>query len=207
MSIAQPTTSGAAIDELDLARAQEYAVLATLLSHPPDAPMMAGLAQLRGDASPLGMAHAALGEAARRSDEEAARREHFDLFAGLGQATLLPYASHYLTGTLYGRPLVRLRETLRTLGIEQATERSEPEDHAAMLCEIMAGLIRADIAAQASAEREFFATHLAPWIRRFFVDLENVESTPFYARAGSLGRIFIDIETEAFALSSKAGET
>jgi TorA maturation chaperone TorD len=207
MRFAQPNRSGSAVDELDLARAQEYALLATLLSHPPDAPMIAGLARLRGNISPLGTAHTALGEAAGRTDEEAARREYFDLFAGLGQATLLPYASHYLAGTLYGRPLMRLRETLRNLGIEPATERSEPEDHAAFLCEIMAGLIRADIAAQAGADRKFFEMHLAPWIMRFFVDLENAGATPFYARVGSLGRIFVDIETEAFALSTKAGET
>ena len=38
------------------------------------------------------------------------------------------------------------------------------------------------------------------WIRRFFVDLEKAKSVEFYARVGALGRIFIDIETEAFAL-------
>jgi TorA maturation chaperone TorD len=206
MSVA-PAISTPAIDELDLARAQEYALLATLLARSPDAQMLAGLAQLRGDVSPLGIAHAALGEAAARSNEETARREYFDLFAGLGQAALLPYASHYLTGTLYGRPLVRLRETLQSLGIERSTERSEPEDHAAMLCEIMAGLIRGEIAAQAGADRKFFDTHLAPWIGRFFVDLENAATAPFYARVGALGHVFIDIETEAFALSTKAGET
>jgi hypothetical protein len=81
--------------------------LATLLSHSPDARMLTGLTLLRGDASPLGMAHAALGEAAGRTDEAATAREYFDLLAGLGQGTLLPYASHYLTGTLYGRPLAR----------------------------------------------------------------------------------------------------
>jgi TorA maturation chaperone TorD len=207
MSAVPPSISRPAVDELDLARAQEYALLATLLARSPDAQMMTGLAQLRGDTSPLGIAHTALGEAAARSDEETARREYFDLFAGLGQAPLLPYASHYLTGTLYGRPLVRLRETLRTLRIERATERSEPEDHAAFLCEIMAGLTRTDIAAAAGADRQFFATHLAPWIRRFFADLENAGSAPFYARVGALGRIFVDIETEAFTLSAKAGET
>jgi TorA maturation chaperone TorD len=206
MSVA-PAISTPAVDELDLARAQEYALLATLLARSPDAQMLAGLAQLRGDVSPLGIAHAALGEAAARGHEETARREYFDLFAGLGQATLLPYASHYLTGSLYGRPLMRLRETLQSLGIERTTERSEPEDHAAILCEVMAGLIRGDIAVSAGADREFFETHLAPWIRRFFIDLGNAATAPFYARVGALGRVFIDIETEAFALSSKTGET
>jgi TorA maturation chaperone TorD len=133
---------------------------------------------------------------------ESAGREYFDLFAGLGKGLLLPYASHYLAGSLYGRPLGRLRETLRQLGIERVVGNTEPEDHVAILCEIMAGLTGGDIAASAGADREFFAQHLAPWVRRFFLDLERAESVEFYARVGSLGRTFVDIETEAFALSS-----
>jgi TorA maturation chaperone TorD len=113
-----------------------------------------------------------------------------------------PYSSHYLTGALYGRPLARLRETLQHLGIEKAAERSEPEDHAAILCEIMAGLVGGNIAGAAGADRDFFDEHLAPWIRRFFVDLEHAKSADFYACVGSLGRTFVDVETEAFALSA-----
>jgi TorA maturation chaperone TorD len=112
----------------------------------------------------------------------------------------LPYASHYLTGSLYARPLVRLREALQRLGIESAAAHSEPEDHVAILCEIMAALVGGQIAAPAGADREFFEQHLAPWVRRFFVDLEAAKSADFYARVGSLGRTFVDIEAEAFAL-------
>jgi TorA maturation chaperone TorD len=190
------------VDEIDHARAQEYALLSILLSGSPDILMIGRLALLRGDASPLGTAHAALGEAASRATEESAGREYFDLFAGLGKGLLLPYASHYLTGSLYGRPLGRLRETLQQLGIERKAGNSEPEDHVGILCEIMAGLIGGDIAGPPGADREFFEKHLAPWIRRFFVDLEKAKSVDFYARVGSLGRTFVDIETEAFALSS-----
>jgi TorA maturation chaperone TorD len=190
------------VDEIDHARAQEYALLSVLLFRSPDIQMIGRLALLCGDASPLGTAHTALGAAASRATEESAGREYFDLFAGLGKGLLLPYASHYLTGSLYGRPLGRLRETLEQLGIERAAGNAEPEDHVAVLCEVMAGLISRDIAAPAGADREFFEKHLAPWIRRFFVDLERAESADFYARVGSLGRTFVDIETEAFALSS-----
>jgi TorA maturation chaperone TorD len=193
-------SSDRVVDEIDRARAQEYALLAILLSRSPDSEMMERLALLRGDASPLGAAHADLAEAAARADEASASREYFDLFAGLGQGALLPYASHYLTGSLYGRPLARLRETFRHLGIERDRGHSEPEDHVAILCEIMAGLIGGDLAAPADADREFFEKHLARWIRRFFVDLANVKSADFYARVGALGRTFIDVETEAFAL-------
>jgi TorA maturation chaperone TorD len=83
------------VDEIDRARAQEYALLATLLSRRPDAQMIGRLALLRGDASPLGVAHTALGEAAGRANEDNLGREYFDLFIGLGGGLLLPYASHY----------------------------------------------------------------------------------------------------------------
>jgi TorA maturation chaperone TorD len=202
MQEATSQISSKRVDEIDHARAQEYALLSVLLSRSPDTQMIGRLALLRGDASPLGSAHTALGEAAGRTNEESVAREYFDLFAGLGKGPLLPYASHYLAGSLYGRPLGRLRETLQQLGIERAAGNSEPEDHAAILCEIMAGLIGGDIAGPAGADREFFERHLAPWIRRFFVDLERSESIDFYARVGSLGRAFMDIETEAITLSS-----
>jgi TorA maturation chaperone TorD len=190
------------VDEIDRARAQEYALLATLLSRSPDSEMIGRLALLRGDASPLGVAHAALGEAAGRADEGSAGREYFDLFGGLGQGLLWPYSSHYLTGSLYGRPLARLRETFQNLGIEKAAGHSEPEDHVATLCEIMAGLVGGEIAGPVGADREFFEKHLVSWIRRFFVDLEHAEAADFYTRVGSLGRTFVDVETEAFALSA-----
>jgi TorA maturation chaperone TorD len=195
-------SSGRIVDEIDHARAQEYALLSVLLSRSPDIQMIGRLASLRGDVSPLGTAHTALGEAAARATEESAGREYFNLFGGLGKTPLLPYASHYLTDSLYGRPLGRLRKTLQQLGIESAAGNSEPEDHAAILCEVMAGLVGGDIAGPVDADRDFFEKHLAPWIRRFFTDLEKSEAADFYARVGLLGRTFVDIEMEAFALPS-----
>jgi TorA maturation chaperone TorD len=188
------------VDEIDRARAQEYALLAVLLTRGPNAELLSRLAGLRGDASPVGAAHIALAEAARRTDPERAAREFFALFAGLGKAALLPYASHYVAETLYGRPLARVRESLQGLGIEKAPERTEPEDHAGFLCEIMAGLAGGGIAAPEGADRAFFEQHLSPWIRRFFIDLERAETADLYACVGALGRIFVEIEVEAFAL-------
>ena len=162
--------------------------------------MLGRLAQLRADPSPLGIAHAALGEAAARADVERVGREYFDLFVGLGRGELLPYASYYLTGFLHERPLARLRADLKRLGIEQTEGQSEPEDHAAILCEVMAGLAGGEIEAPAGADREIFEKHMAPWMGRFFADLESSRTADFYARVGALGRTFMDIETEAFAL-------
>ena len=58
------------VDEIDRARAQESARIATLLSRSPDTEMIGRLDLLRGDASPLGAAYAGLGEAARGANED-----------------------------------------------------------------------------------------------------------------------------------------
>src|SRR5262249_47672678 len=110
------------------------------------------------------------------------------------------YASYYLTGFLHERPLARLRECLGRLGIERAAGQAEPEDHAAIVCEVMAGVASRRFAAPAGAERELFEQHLLPWIGRFFADLEAAEAADFYRRIGTLGRVFIEIETEAFGM-------
>jgi TorA maturation chaperone TorD len=190
------------MDDIDTARAQEYALLSVLLARAPDAALLSRLAELRGDASPLGLAHAALAEAASRASLERVEREYFDLFIGLGRGELLPYGSYYLSGFLHERPLARLRAYLGGLRIERAEGQSEPEDHAAILCEIMAGIISGRLPAPAGADRELFQHHLAPWVGRFFADLERAEGADFYRRVGVLGRVFVQIETQAFALPS-----
>jgi TorA maturation chaperone TorD len=197
-----PPESGgaAAVDEVDLARAAEYSLLATLLLRSPDAEMLSRLAELRGDDSPLGLAHAALGKAAARTDADITTREYFALFVGLGRGELMPYASHYLTGFLHGRPLANLRQTLHRIGIERAEAQTEPEDHAAILLEIMAGLASGQIAAPPGTDREIFDNYLAPWIAHFFSDLEKSASVDFYAVVGALGRTFMEIESQGFLI-------
>jgi TorA maturation chaperone TorD len=194
--------TSATIDEVDAARAGEYTLLSVLLVRAPDADMLARLTQLRGDASPLGLAHAALAEAAAATTVERAAREFFDLFIGVGRGELLPYGSYYLTGFLNERPLARLRDDLIKFGIERVEGNHEPEDHAAILCEIMAGIVGGKFAAPAGADRALFDQHLAPWIGRFFADLERADAADLYRRIGALGRLFISIESEAFALPS-----
>jgi TorA maturation chaperone TorD len=199
----QPESGQAtAVDEVDLARAAEYSLLATLLLRSPDAEMLSRLAGLRGDGSPLGVAHAALGKAAARTDAETAAREYFALFIGLGRGELMPYASHYLTGFVHGRPLANIRETLRRIGIERVETQTEPEDHAAILLEIMAGLANGEIDAPPGTDREIFDNHLAPWIERFFSDVEKSASVDFYSVVGTLGRVFIEIESQSFLIAN-----
>jgi TorA maturation chaperone TorD len=189
-------------DPLDAARAQEYALLATLLYSAPSSALLTQIAQLRGDGTPLGQAHAGLGEAAAGAVAADVEREYFDLFVGVGRGELLPYASYYLTGFLNERPLSRLREDLSALGIARAETNCEPEDHAATLCEIMAGFASGRFPASQAAQRVFFEKHVSLWMARLFADLERAEGAKFYRSVGTLGAVFLQIESEAFAFSN-----
>ena len=190
------------LDDIDMARAQEYALVATLLNRAPDKRLLANLADLRGDATPLGMAHVALAEAAGHTDVRRVEREYFDLFIGVGRGELLPYASYYLTGFLHERPLARLREDLGKMGIARAEGVVEPEDHAGILCEIMAGIASRRLPVPPDSDRLIFDKHMSPWIGRFFADLEQAAAADFYRHVGALGRVFMNIEAEAFDLPS-----
>jgi TorA maturation chaperone TorD len=196
-----PETS-AEVDEVDLMRAHQYGLLALLFGRAPSADLLARVAQLKGDATPLGLAHVRLAEAAAASDPDAVSREFFDLFIGVARGDLLPYASYYLTGFLHERPLARVREDLARLGIERAEDQGEPEDHIAILCEVMAGLVSHRFGTEPGAERTFFDRHLKPWAMRFCADCETAPHARFYRAAGAVGRVFLALEAEAFAMEA-----
>lgn len=186
------------IDDTDEARAREYALLSVLLRRPPDAQLLADLAGISDDPSPLGTAHCALAHAAAETTEASVEREFFNLFVGIGRGELLPYGSYYMSGFLNERPLARLREHLSGLGIVRADHELEPEDHAAILCEVMAGLIDRRFNCPVGAGRALFERHVEPWMGRFFIDLEQAKNAKFYQSVGMTGRIFIDIERAGY---------
>lgn len=188
------------IDEIDALRAAEYGLLSLLLGKAPDADTLLRVAALKGDASDLGVAHIELAAAAA-ADDRAVSKEFFALFVGLGRGELLPYASYYMTGFLHERPLARVREDLDALGIERAGTSREPEDHIATLLEVMAGLARGDFEADFAEQARFFERHLKPWASRMFADLEMSRSANFYRAVGRVGRVFMELESEAFTLS------
>ena len=197
----EQVTSKSDVDEIDQLRAAEYGLLSLLLGKAPDADTLKRVATLKGDTSDLGMAHIELAAAAAATDDRAVSKEFFDLFIGLGRGELLPYASYYLTGFLHERPLARVREDLRALGIERAGTSREPEDHIAILLEVMAGLARIDFEAEFVEQARFFERHLKPWAARMFADLEMSPSARFYRAVGRAGRVFMELESEAFTLS------
>jgi TorA maturation chaperone TorD len=95
------------------------------------------------------------------------------------------------------------------MGVERAKGRHEPEDHMASIAEVMAGLASGKFDASvlgcgAAGEAGFYARHMAPWAAQFFDDLAVSPSARFYRAVAEVGRIFIDIETRAFALEAAA---
>lgn len=193
-----------AMDPVDLARAREYGLLAALLARPPDAAFLDGLSRIGCDATPIGVAHGRLAASAASADPAAVAREHFGLFVGVGRGELLPFASYYMTGFLNDRPLAELRADLLRLGVERSKGVHDPEDHVAILCDVMAGLAARAFDVAPRAERAFFERHLAPWAGRFFEDLERAEGARFYRAVGALGAVLMAVETEAFGLDAAA---
>lgn len=157
----------------DETRAQVYRLLATLLSRAPDAALLKSVASLTGGPGRFGEAIGTLAKVAAATPEHTVRSEYQDLFIGLGRGELVPYGSYYLTGFLQEKPLAALRRDMARLGIDRASETSDPEDHAASVLEAMAGLIDGRFGKPASldVQKEFQQRHLASWLPVFFRDL------------------------------------
>ena len=196
------TESDREIPEEDLQRAHIYGLLARLLAAPMSEATLTALRAIDADDSTeFGRAMASLADLARRTTRAATEEEYTQLFYGVGAGgELQPYASYYLTGFLYEKPLANLRGDMAELGIAASGSSTEPEDHIASLCEIMHGLITGafgkpyDLATQ----RKFFIRHLAPWVERFFENLERAKAAAFYMPVGTIGKVFVGIEREAF---------
>jgi TorA maturation chaperone TorD len=185
-----------AIDPEDRLRADTYRLLGRLLGTPPDDETLALLATAptSEDDNLLAVAWRLLATTAARGRADQASDEYEALFIGLGRGELVPYASWYMTGYLMEQPLAELRSDMRQLGFELHDDVSEPEDHAAALCEIMALLATEADPCSLARQAKFFETHIGPWMARFFRDMQQADSARFYRAVGQLGEQFIETD-------------
>src|SRR5690606_8452964 len=130
-----------ALAEPEIFRADIYLLLARMLYTPPAAELLERAGTLRGDDTDFGRALDALAAAVRETSADRIAEEHEELFGGVPTALLMPYASYYLTGSLFGRPLAKLRIDMMRLGIAKHEKATEPVDHVGPLFEMMAALI------------------------------------------------------------------
>jgi len=186
-------------------RANVYALLSALLISPPDETLLAVVKGLEGDDSDFGMALGGLALQANELGAEEIVDEFTRLFYGHGAGgELHPYASFYLTGFIYGKPLADLRQDMGVLGRARTDVTSEPEDHIAILLNAVHDLITGTQGdpLDLDGQKDFFDKHVAPWAGKFFEDLENAENAGFYRPVGTIGRLLMEIEGRAFTIAA-----
>ena len=190
-------------EEQDRLRAGVWNLLGTMLAAAPSRELLDMLSRIEDPADgvkdAIGEAWLTLRMAAQRAQPEALAAEYQDVFIGLGGGEVTPYASWYLTGSLMERPLVELRQELKQLGVEREEGVSEPEDHAGMVCQIMA-LVLADPEYDFPRQQEFFQRHIEPWLGRLFKDLQEAPSASFYRAVGVLGEEFLRLEQHYYSM-------
>ncbi len=218
--MSQTLAASSALDE-ETARAELYGLLAALY-YAPAPPEL--LAQLRVAATEAPTAGGFLEEpwralvgAGRELSDAAIHAEYDDLFGGVGKPEVYLFGSHYLSGFLNEKPLVRLRADLAALGLERGEAMSETEDHFACLCEVMRYLIAGDsplggprsVGAHSSAgdgpplanlarQRTFFAAHLQPWAPRMCDAIAAHPKARYYAVLAEFTRAFLSVESQGF---------
>ena len=190
------------INNEDQLRADMYSFLANLFRAEPSAELVNQLTKLESDESPIGKSIKTLSKLASSLDLPTIRDEYVRIFIGVGRGEILPFASYYLTGFLKDKPLAKLRNDMKEIGIQLAENVKEPEDHIASLFDMMSGLILGKFSKKFSIgeQKDFFNKHLAPWVDLLMRDIESSRIAVFYSPIGTIGREFIEIERSSFSM-------
>ena len=151
------------IDSEEQARANVYALLSRLFVTPADGDLLRGIAS--GDASDddpgaeqtggFTQAWNDLMTAAGDSDPEAVADEYHELFVGTGRSEISLYVGAHTARSSIDTMLLDLRRFLAERGLQRRSGVNEPEDHIAMLFEIMRYLIQEQHSA-VDEQKQFF---------------------------------------------------
>jgi TorA maturation chaperone TorD len=191
------------LDE-ETARAEVYGLLAQLYYAPPTPEILDALRVAVTEAPSAG---AFLEEpwrdliaASRNMTDGEVAAEYQALFGGVGKPEVYLFGSHYLSGFLNEKPLARLRTDLAALGLTADDAMPETEDHIAYLCEVMRYLIAGDDVevANLTRQREFFATHVQPWVGDLCDAIVLQPKARFYAGLAGFTKAFFNIEAQGF---------
>lgn len=192
-------------DQAQAMRAAVYELLGSLLAKQPDEDTLQRLRNIgEVDASEgqIAMGWELMKQASLKFDQEAVHDEYFSLFLGVGRGELVPFGSWYITGFLMEKPVAVLRSDLIRLGIERQEGVVESEDHIAALCDAMALVIRNSEEISLDTQQQFFNDHLAPWVGRFFNDMQNAKAAHFYRSVGFFGESFFEFEQQLLDMQS-----
>lgn len=190
----------------DLARADLYGLIARFFLLPPDQELLDQIAasipegQGSADEAPLARLWDNLVELAKNNPAQAWRDEFDANFISVGKPNVVLNASFYLAGHLNEKPLVEIRRSLDTFGLEAAENITETEDHIAALCEVMRYLIAGDDVeiSNLTNQRIFFNAHIRPWYDELCDAIEIIPDMHLYHSVAALTREFMAIEAQGF---------
>ncbi|WP_300553155.1 molecular chaperone TorD family protein [Limnohabitans sp. Rim8] len=194
-----------ALDE-ETARAEIYGLLSQLFYAAPAAEL---LGQLQVAVTEAPDAGAFLEEpwrelvaCARGLTESQIASEYNQLFGGVGKPEIYLFGSHYISGFLNEKPLVRLRDDLAALGLGRSEDMSETEDHAAYVFEVMRYLIAGDDVTVSNLTHQlaFFSQHVKPWLPLMCQAVMAHPKAVFYARLAHFTEGFLSVEAQGFDL-------
>lgn len=193
----------------DEARANLYGVLARLFYAPPDANLLSELRLaspppeedegLTAMGSALKAAWAQLVQACASAFPARLEEEHFQLFVGVGKATVTPYLSAYMDRGDGESPLVRLRGQLAEWGLARRQGAVEPEDHVSAICETLRWLIIVR-KVPVETQRSFFEGYLETAGKRFCSAVTACDDAKFYVHVARLLEAFLELEAKAFEI-------
>jgi TorA maturation chaperone TorD len=199
------SASSHALDE-ETARAELYGLLSLLFYQAPEAELLGQLQVAVTEAPDAGgfleEPWRELVACARSLSVEQLAAEYNSLFGGVGKPEVYLFGSHYLSGFLNEKPLVRLRDDLAELGLARSEAMPETEDHVAYLFEVMRFLIAGDDAAVSNLARQqaFFNQHVQSWLPALCQSLKSHPRAVFYARLAAFTETFISVESQGFDL-------
>jgi len=210
------------IDDVELARANFYALLARLFSAPPDDQFLGRIAtsddsdssstdvadQTRDAGSkqaqatePLSLDAAwnGLVIAAANADSGAIAEEYNQLFVGSGRSEISLYVGAYTARSSVDTKLVALRDFLESYGIQRQTEVHEPEDHISMLFEVMRYIIH-EQEENLGVQSSFFDAFIWSGGMELCNAISDNEHSNFYARVAHVAKSFLVVEHDAFEM-------
>jgi TorA maturation chaperone TorD len=199
------STSSHALDE-ETARAEIYGLLSQLYYAAPSDELLGQLQVAVTEAPDAGgfleEPWRELVASARSLSQAQIADEYNRLFGGVGKPEVYLFGSHYLSGFLNEKPLVRLRDDLAALGLARSQDMSETEDHAAYVFEVMRYLIAGDdvTVSNLTQQMAFFSQHLQPWMSPMCLAIQAHPQAVFYARLSAFTAAFMGVEAQGFDL-------
>ncbi|WP_236756799.1 molecular chaperone TorD [Achromobacter pulmonis] len=127
------------------------------------------------------------------------------LFLLEGRVAPIPYASHYLEGggQLYGEPARAMRAFLVSSQLQLDAQFKEPEDHLAVILEVLARWSREcgrtdDVAACAADQAAYLDATLMPWVAHWhgLVDAVDTLTFRFYPAVAALLVAFLHLDRD-----------